>query len=154
MGQAPNLPCQGDTMLKVDSSLFIQIINFLVLVFLLNLILFRPIRQIISKRNGEFESLGRQINTFGQLCDGRAKAIEEAISKARREGALEKENLRKQGSLEEEKILKETNAVVQEKLRETKKQIEEGIIIAKKSLEQQVELFSRELAEKILGRTV
>jgi len=37
-------------MIALDYTLFVQIINFLVLVFLLNMVLFRPIRRIIRER--------------------------------------------------------------------------------------------------------
>ncbi len=40
-----------------DSSVFIQIINFIILVFLLNIFLYRPIRNIIIQRKEKIEKL-------------------------------------------------------------------------------------------------
>jgi F-type H+-transporting ATPase subunit b len=37
-------------MIDIDWTLFVQILNFLVLVFLLNIVLFRPIRKILQAR--------------------------------------------------------------------------------------------------------
>ncbi len=141
-------------MLNVDGSLIIQIANFLVLAIVLNLILYRPIRGIISKRNAQFESLSKEIFTYSELATQRDREIQETISSARKEGALTKEGLRKEGSLEEERIIKETNLGIQERLKKTREELEKGILRTKEGLEAQVSQYAMELAERILGRSL
>jgi len=141
-------------MLNVDMSLFVQIANFLFLVFMLNAILYRPVRQIISKRNSQFQSLDTEINKYAELAKEKDRQIQEIIASARKEGALAKEGLKKEASLEEERILKETNSAIQEKIKKTREEIELGIIRAKEGLEAQVAQYGQELAQKLLGRAI
>ena len=49
-------------MISVDVSLFIQIANFLFLIWVLNIILYRPIRGIIRQRKEKFDKL--EINPY------------------------------------------------------------------------------------------
>lgn len=141
-------------MLNVDFSLFVQIANFLFLAIVLNAILYRPIREIIARRNAQFEALGKEISTYSELASQRDRQIQETISGARRDGAAAKEGLRKEGSLEEERIIKETNASIQERLLRTREEIEKGILNAKESLSAQVSQYAAELAERLLGRPI
>jgi|YNPNPStandDraft_1061719.scaffolds.fasta_scaffold00875_6 F-type H+-transporting ATPase subunit b len=141
-------------MLNVDVSLFVQIANFLFLVFMLNAILYRPIRQIISKRNSQFQSLGADISKYAELAKEKDRQIQETLASARKEGALAKEGLKREASAEEEKILRETNLAIQERLKKTREEIELGILKAKEGLETQVAQYGQELAQKLLGRAV
>ena len=46
-------------MIDIDWTLYAELINFLLLVFLLNLVLFRPIRKAIRDRQARFWSRNR-----------------------------------------------------------------------------------------------
>ncbi len=50
-------------MLNIDGTMFLQIANFLVLLFILNLILFRPIRKILAQREDEMNSRQKRLMT-------------------------------------------------------------------------------------------
>lgn len=139
-------------MLNIDVSLFIQIANFLFLAIVLNLILYRPIRGIIAKRHAQFESLGKEISRYSEMASLKDREIQETITKARKEGAAQKEGLRREGSLEEERILKEANADIQQRLARTREELEKGLFAAKENLATQVSQYAAELAERILGR--
>jgi len=89
-------------MLNIDGTMFLQIANFLVLLFILNLILFRPIRKILAQREDEMNSRQKTIDDFQDQTEKNEKGIEEGIVQARKEGYAEKEALRSHG-LEEER---------------------------------------------------
>lgn len=139
-------------MLKIDISLLIQIVNFLFLVFVLNAVLYRPIRQIMEKRRNEMDALDKEVARFKGMCEEKDHAIEETIISARREGNKHKEELRKMASEEEGKILSEANQSVQERMQRAKEEIERSLEEAKKALDEQINIFTQELVQKILGR--
>ena len=141
-------------MLNIDGTLFLQIANFLVLLFILNLILFRPIRKILSQREEEMNSRQKTIDDFQDQAEKNEKGIEEGIVQARKEGYAEKETLKSQGLEEEKEILQEAGAGVEQKLSAAKKEIETKIAVAREALDGQIASFSDELAQKILGRSV
>ena len=141
-------------MLNIDGTMFLQIANFLVLLFILNLILFRPIRKILAQREDEMNSRQKTIDDFQDQTEKNEKGIEEGIVQARKEGYAEKEALRSHGLEEEKEILQEAGTGVEQKLSVAKKEIESKIAVARETLEGQIAGFSDELAQKILGRSI
>ena len=141
-------------MLSVDITLLIQIANFLVLLFLLNIFLFKPIRGILAKRNEEESALQESIDSFQSRGDESEKGVIEGQTKARKEGVTEKDSLKGQGLEKEQGILQEAVSAADEKIGIAKKDMEAKVADVRKSLEDQVSAFSNELAEKILGRSV
>ncbi len=141
-------------MLNVDGTLFVQIVNFLVLLFLMNIILYKPIRGIIAKRDEEMESRQNSVQEYREKAEKDQKGIEEGLIAARKEGFMEKESFKSQGLDKEKEILREAGSSVEKKLGAAKKDLEARLVDVRKSLEGDIQMFSSELAEKILGRSV
>ena len=51
-------------MIDIDWTLYAQIINFLLLVFLLNVVLFRPIRKALKERQAKLLAQETEINVL------------------------------------------------------------------------------------------
>lgn len=141
-------------MLKIDSTLLIQIANFLLLLFFLNIFLYRPIRRILSQRHDETSSLKKTIEDYNDRSEQNERGIEEGVVQARKEGYEKKENLKGQALDEEKAILQEAGSSVEEKKDKANKELGSKIADVRKILEEQVAGFSQELAEKILGRSI
>ena len=141
-------------MLNIDGTVILQIANFLVLLVVMNIILYKPIRGMLAKRDEEMASRQKMIDD----CQGRVKGNEEAIESgmvsARKEGYQEKESLKVLGQEEEKGVLQEAGAAVERKLTAAKQEIEVKVAAARETLEREISDFSNELAEKILGRSV
>ena len=141
-------------MLKIDFSLFVQIANFLLLLLLMNIFLFKPIRKILARRKEEINSLEGTIEGYQNRSDQDEKGIEEGTILARKEGHKEKETLKGQGLELEKGVLQKASSSAEEKIGNAKQEIENKIADVRKTLEDQVASFSEELAEKILGRSI
>lgn len=141
-------------MLNIDGTLILQIANFLVLLVVLNLILYKPIRTILKKREEEMASRQNMIDDYQGRVRGNEEAIESGMVLARKEGYQEKESLKAQGQEEEKGVLQEAGAAVERKLTAAKQEIETKMTAAREALENEISGFSDELAEKILGRSV
>ena len=141
-------------MLEINSTFFFQIGNFLLLLFLLNIILFRPIRRIMIQRDEEVDSLQKAIEDYQSRSEQNGKNIEEGMVLARKDGFAEKEKFKGAGLEQEKGILQGTNSSVEEKLGKAKSEMEMKMADVRKALEGQVAGFSTELAEKILGRSI
>jgi F-type H+-transporting ATPase subunit b len=139
-------------MLEINSSLFIQIANFLLLVFLLNMLLYRPIRQILNQRTAQVNSLQAMIDDFEGKASEYENGIEESKIMARKEGYQEREVYKVQGLDEEKGILQKATASAEEKISNAKNDMESSMADVRKVLEDQITDFSKELAQKILGR--
>lgn len=141
-------------MLNIDGTLILQIANFLVLLLILNLILFKPIRRILSQREQEMSSRRKTIEDYQGRVAQREKEIEEGKVQARKEGFSTKEGLKNQGLEEEKRVLQEAGVAVEKKLDAAKRDIDAKLVAAREALEDQIAGFSKDLAQKILGRSV
>ena len=141
-------------MLSIDYTLFIQIANFLVLLLVLNLILYRPIRGILKQRKDEIDSNENMAKDWRERAARFSAELQETIAITRKEGLKEKEGLKNIGLEEEKKILRKVSVSVEEKIIRKREEIQERLGKARQTLQSEVEGFSRELAEKLLGRSL
>jgi F-type H+-transporting ATPase subunit b len=141
-------------MLQIDQSLLIQIVNFLLLIFLLNIFLYRPIRRVMAQRSEKMGSLEQAIESAEKKSNENEEGIRENRLLARKDGYQTKEALKLEGLAEEKTILRASGSQVEEKISGAKVEIDGQTAAVRKALEEQVAVFSKELAEKILGRSV
>ena len=141
-------------MIMPDYTLFLQLANFLFLLFILNILLYRPVRRILGKRKAEVDGLQNSVSELQGKANRFAGEIDEGMAKARKTGYEEKESLKNQGLEEEKKLVKEAASASGERMGQARTEMEKNLLEARGALEKELSLFSKELAEKILGRSV
>ena len=92
------------------------------------------------------------ISDFQDRSTRNEKELEENRMGARKDGFNEKESLRNEGLEQEKSLVQEAISSTTEKIGHTKQDIEKQMAVVRESLEIHIEDFSKELAEKILGR--
>jgi F-type H+-transporting ATPase subunit b len=137
-----------------DYTLFIQMINFLVLLFVLNLILFRPIRKIIKERNQIVDNFNSDIASLTDSAQESAGQFQQKIQEARKEGAARVQSMKDEGEEAEADLIAATAEEVQTKIDEARKKVASDIQEARSHLQTQVQAFSVAVTEKILGRSI
>jgi F-type H+-transporting ATPase subunit b len=137
-----------------DESVIIQIANFLLIIWILNLILYRPIRNILRQRKEKIEGLELRIETYNENAKEKDDAFASGIKEARTKGLKEKETLLQAAVEEEKQIIENVNAKAQAELAEIRKKIAKDTEAARVSLQEKVDEFADDICQKILGRTV
>jgi len=137
-----------------DVSAIIQIINFIVLIILLNFLLYRPIRKIISQRKEKIQGLELSIETADDAAVEKDKAFVQGIKEARVKGMQEKDALLQEAGEEEKRILEQINSKAQAELTEVRSKIAVDMDSAKDALSKQVDEFANAISKKILGRNI
>ena len=139
-------------MVSVDGSLFIQIINFLFLLYVLNLVLFKPIRRVLLERREKITGLQEGVESLSAESVEKDEAYKDGLKGARAEGLKQKEVFVEQASQEEKEIIERINKKAQANLAEIRLQVAEETKKAQSALEQEIDTFARAIGEKILGR--
>ena len=137
-----------------DWSVFIQIVNFLLIIIILNHFLFRPIRGIIQERKEKIEGFESDIEQISSRVDERGQEIESRLVAIRREGFDQKEIVKGQGLEDEKRIIDQANDQTEEVMRRITEQITEEVGTAREELRADLEAFSLDLAQKVLGRSL
>ncbi len=141
-------------MINPNITLFVQMINFLLLLFILNLILFRPIRNIIKERNQIIENFNTDITSLTDEAQDSMQQFEQKILEAKKEGMARIQGMKDEGEQAEAELISATNEDVQAKVEEARKKVESDIQEARTQLQAQVQAFSVAVTEKILGRSI
>ncbi|MEW5724155.1 MAG: ATP synthase F0 subunit B [Thermodesulfobacteriota bacterium] len=141
-------------MIEINYTLFIQMVNFLLIMFFLNRFLYRPIRDIIKERKAKYAGYEADIGRFTRQAEKRLKEIDDRLAEARREGFLKKDEIRGQGLDEEKRIMSSAAQDAEAEIGKLKEQIRGEILAARDVLKAEINLFSRELAQKVLGRSL
>ena len=139
-------------MIDIDWTLYAQIINFLLLVFLLNVVLFRPIRNALKERQAKLLAQEAEINVLTDQGRSLEDEIKEELAAARRAGAGARETLKQEGAQAEATLLEEVKRQVEGEWATVEKKIKADMAKARKSLQTQTQSFAQLLATKILGR--
>jgi F-type H+-transporting ATPase subunit b len=144
----------GGVVVTPDGSTFIQIINFVFLIWVLNVLLYKPIRKILAQRKEKIDGLELSIETSDKDAEEKDAAFAAGIKEARANGFKEKEALMQEASDEEKKIIAEINSKAQAELAEVREDIKKEAEVARESLKKEVDNFANQIFLKILGRAV
>ncbi len=132
----------------------LQAANFIILVFILNIVLYRPIRNILIQRRQKIEGLEQTVeNATGDLAEKEA-TYASGIREARKKGLQEKDALVNAAAEEEKAIIDKINAEALAELNTVKKKVAKEVDMARDALLREVDSFANDIGAKILGRAV
>lgn len=137
-----------------DESLFIQIVNFLFLIWVLNILLYKPIRNMLIQRKEKFSGLDQNIETLNRDAQEKNGAYAEGLKEARSKGLAEKQALLKAAGDEEREIIEKITQKAQADLIEVRQKITKDIESVRTSLQKEVDAFAAAIGEKIIGRAI
>ncbi|MFC1815994.1 ATP synthase F0 subunit B [Thermodesulfobacteriota bacterium] len=141
-------------MINIDVSVFIQIINFIFLIWILNTVLYKPIRKVLRQRKEKVNGLEQSIETFSRDAKEKDDSFTIGIKAARKRGLKEKDSLLQTASEEESRIIAKINAKAQADLAAIHEKIEADTGHVRKSLQKEIDVFADAIEDKILRRSV
>jgi F-type H+-transporting ATPase subunit b len=144
----------GGVTVMPDWTVAIQIVNFLLILWILNRLLYRPIRNILRQRKEKIDGLELSIQTYNEDALEKDEAFAAGIKEARAKGLTEKEALLQAAAEEEKKVIAKVNEKAQAELADIREKISQEAQTAKAALQTKVEEFAGDICQKILGRTV
>lgn len=141
-------------MLEFNFTFFVQLINFLALIAILNWLLVKPAMKIINERRSRVEGSNEETRLLLEEVEKNTAEYQQRLSEARILASSEKEKLRHEGSQQETEIVKKARDEARIMLEEMKSSIERESLDAKNTMRKEIEALSRDIAEKVLGRGV
>ncbi len=137
-----------------DYTLFIQIIAFLALIFILNVLLYKPILSIIDRRKKHIEELENEIILFNESVDKKAAEYEEKLKLAKANAADLKKEIIKEGTDQAKVIVDAVRNEIPIMMQEFQQKLDKEVQAARQTLDSQSRRLSLEIAEKVMGRSV
>ncbi len=141
-------------MITMDITLVIQIVNMVVLMFLLNAVLYKPVKKILKERSEKLNGMQEDITGFEKKSAVRQKEVDAKMAKAsgKAKAALDNARAGAQAAGDEKlaAIKAEADTGKGEKIAEIRSQVED----ARKQLQAGLDGFATDMATKILGRSL
>lgn len=137
-----------------DYTLFIQIVTFLILIYILNLLLYKPILAIIDRRKKQLEELENEIRLFKDSADKRVAEYDEKLKQAKTKASELKKEIIKEGDNQAKSIIDAGRNEIPLMTQEFQQKMDKEIQAARQILSSQSRKLSLEIAEKVLGRSV
>lgn len=141
-------------MIQLDYSLLLQIINFVFLIFLLNVLLYKPMLSVIDKRKRRLEESEEEIRRLKQTVEEKAAAYETRVRSTRNECLGKNKEIVKEGAEKAKEIIDETSREVSLMLEDFSGRLQEEVHAAREFLNAQSRVLSVEIAEKAIGRRI
>jgi len=141
-------------MITMDITLVFQIINMIVLMFLLNGVLYKPVLRILRDRSQKMKGTQAEIEKFEKNARLRQEEVDKKMIEASGKAKAALDGARAEaaaaGSEKLAAIKAEAEAGKEEKMAELKKQIDGAV----KGLQDNLSGFASDMAGKILGRSL
>ena len=137
-------------MIELNLTFFIQLINFLLLLGVLNFLVYRPIREIVRKRGEKIAGDLSEIEGFNNQAEQKVEDYQAALDQARKEGDRVRNELKQEGTQEEKNLLAQAADQGAADLEAARKDIPSDSDRARQDLTRQVDDYARKVADKVL----
>ena len=141
-------------MISLDYTLGFQIINFLLLIFILNVLLYKPIMGIIEKREKRLGDADAEVRRLNGEIERKLAEYEEKARQARKEAAEQAKASIREGSEEAKKIIEDARGEITSLMDDFFSRMDGEIAEARKILSVRSRTISLEIVGKVLGRAV
>ena len=141
-------------MIEINLTIVIQVLQFLILVFLLNRLLFRPIGEVVAERQEKIAGWEEKTRALQESVRARLESYENRILEAKTQVQGRQAQLSNEVKEKEKEELRAAAEEAARLVASTQQALEDEIGRLRGDLRQQAEEMSQMLAAKVLGRKV
>jgi F-type H+-transporting ATPase subunit b len=143
-----------ESLLSINETLIVQLISFFIFLFIINRVMFRPLRALIKKRGEYVDNLQKGIfdaeNAYKELFD-QIKAQESAV---KTEAFAIRKKLEESGSEEAAAIIESSRQEIVNLKNRVGRELEDQISVAKAHVKKESEALAVVIMEKVLDRSL
>jgi len=140
--------------INLNVTLFIQIINFLVLLFILNAILYKPVLAKIREREAKLKQDREKAMELEQKVLDQENLHQDELAKARQVAGQDKSTMIAEAKKQESDVLSKARDEAARIVDDMKTAIQAESVQVRQRLREDMTPLARSIAEKILGRAI
>lgn len=141
-------------MINLDLTFIIQLVNFLVLVLILNVFLYKPIRRVLAERAAELNGARERAAEVDKDVQEKVALYEARLREGKAAANGERDVLKVAAQAEESAALEKARKEASDTLATIKEKVAKEAADAKELLREQARGLSLEICEKVLGRSL
>lgn len=139
-------------MINLDITFIFQIVNFLVLMLVLNVLLYKPVRKLLADRAAEIAGGHEKAAVVDRDVQEKMAQYEARLHEAKLKASEERGILKKAALDEESALLDKARKEATDSVNSLKGRVAKEAAEAREYLREQTQSLSLEICEKVLGR--
>ena len=139
-------------LISINETLIIQVISFLIFLFIINRIMFRPLRKVMNERETYIEDVQKDIVVAENQFEDLTHQIQAQENTVRDEAFKQKEQLEASGSQQASEIMASTRKEMNALRAESQKEVNAQISAARKHVQKESEVLAKHIIETVLYR--
>ncbi len=139
-------------MISLDWTLILQFLNFIVLLFIMNKLLYRPLLDIMNRRRDKVEGSKARARELEGEVDEKMQRYQQQLSAAKSDAAQERAALRKAGHQQETEITGAAQQNAATRIKGIREQVGKEAAEAGQILNNEAKALAGQIATKVLGR--
>lgn len=141
-------------MVEINLTIVVQVLQFLILVFIVNRLLLKPIGQVMSERKGKITAWEEKTRDLQETARSKLENYENRLKEERARAQAGQEQLTMELKEKEEESLRAVSEEAAQLVASTQKALAEEKERLRSELRHQAAELSQILTEKVLGRKV
>jgi F-type H+-transporting ATPase subunit b len=144
----------GDNIISPDISLVVVFVLFIIFVFLMNALLFKPVSRVLDERQTLTEGATTGARAARRRYQTKLADYEASIRQARAEGYRRSEQVRQAALEERRQIIEQAKQGSGDEIARARAEIERQAAQARATLEAEARQIAERISRTVLGRTV
>jgi len=140
--------------ISLDLAFVIQFVNFLVLMLVLNIFLFKPIRKVMADRKAQIDGARERAVAVDKDVQEKMALYEARLREIKAKANAERDALRSDALREEAAVIEKARKEAADSLSSIKSRVAKEAADAKEFLTVQARSLSLDICEKVLGRSL
>jgi F-type H+-transporting ATPase subunit b len=140
--------------INLDWTLWMQMINFLVLLFILNHLLYKPILKILDERKKKVNDAADAVKELERSSEEKLARYHEQIQDAKIQALSKKEEIKAAGMNDGNGLIDQAKEESDKVLLQARDDIKKEAAMAREALRRQSQEMATTIAEKLLGRSL
>ena len=141
-------------MISINATLIFQVINFLILMWILNRLLYRPILKIIEEREQTLENTKLEMNRLKEAATEKAESIEAQLQEARSVASAERDEARHKARTEADAAINKAIHQAEEHIDSVRQKAHQQAVEAREELNNYKTALTEMVLLKVMGRKV
>lgn len=141
-------------LISINETLILQVISFLIFLFIINRIMFRPLRNVMTERKSYIDKIQQDVVNAQSEFETLTDRIEKHEINVRNEAFKQKEQLETAGMQQAADIIASTREEINATKAKAQKSVDGQIAAARKHVQTEAESLARKIIAKVLYRSL
>ena len=139
-------------LISINETLVVQVVGFLIFLFVINRVMFRPLQNVMTDRELYIERITRDIAKGRKEVEALANRIQEQESAIKKEAFALKEELEAKGSQAAKELFAAAKQQIADNNKKIKLDIDAKIASERRSLQKEADSLAQDIMAKISDR--